>query len=210
VLLLGLRRRNSAGVGNRGDQHPTPGYALARQSVRDTGEAVRAHTGPPPPPAVRGAFAQHHAGRVSAVSCLELSFPIDTRRTAQRASRFTTIQAQQHAAQMKSARLFLHSLLLLALVAGTKCPSQGGVDPAVVVRASQCAVNHSGTGAGAGGSSVTDVSLLGGPMIAGGSLLQRRRGTVISVDMDTEFSLSQHASYLIYLPAASQGSRTTG
>ena len=34
--------------------------------------------------------------------------------------------------------------------------------------------------------SVTDVSLLGGPMIAGGSLLQRRRGTVISVDMDTE------------------------
>ena len=35
--------------------------------------------------------------------------------------------------------------------------------------------------------SVTDVSLLGGPMIAGGSLLQRRRGTAISVDMDTEF-----------------------
>ena len=34
---------------------------------------------------------------------------------------------------------------------------------------------------------MTDVSLLGDPMIAGGSLLQRRRGTAISVDMDTEF-----------------------
>ena len=34
---------------------------------------------------------------------------------------------------------------------------------------------------------MTDVSLIGDPMIAGGSLLQRRRGTAISVDMDTEF-----------------------
>jgi hypothetical protein len=84
---------------------------------------------------------------------------------AKRASRFTVIQAQQHAAQMKSARLFLHSLPLLALVAGTKCPSQGGVDPAIVVEVSPCAVNHSGAGAGAGGSCVTDVSLLGDPMI---------------------------------------------
>jgi hypothetical protein len=37
---------------------------------------------------------------LTASRCLELSFPIDTRRTAQaRASRFTAIQAQQHAAQ---------------------------------------------------------------------------------------------------------------
>jgi hypothetical protein len=47
------------------DRPPTtdhhPGYALVSQLVGDTGGEVRAHTGPPPPRAVRGAFAQHRA-----------------------------------------------------------------------------------------------------------------------------------------------------
>jgi hypothetical protein len=55
VLLLGLHRRNPDGVRHGGTPPPPPpGYALASQSVGDTGAG-------PHPPVVRGASAQHRA-----------------------------------------------------------------------------------------------------------------------------------------------------